>query len=96
MVSPPFHSQAPLDTPEQDSPTRPVRDNYESKKDELAKKISDVVGAEWTVDINPNQIYAYAKDGYAKESPGAMIAAYANTTLLFHILYIQSWQDAED
>ncbi|KAK9442302.1 hypothetical protein VB005_03361 [Metarhizium brunneum] len=53
-----------------------VRDNYESKKDELAKKISDVVGAEWTVDINPNQIYAYAKDGYAKESPGAMIAAY--------------------
>ncbi|KAF5139074.1 hypothetical protein E5D57_002863 [Metarhizium anisopliae] len=52
-----------------------VRDNYESKKDELAKKISDVLGAEWTVDINPNQIYAYAKDGYAKESPGAMIAA---------------------
>ncbi|KID74367.1 hypothetical protein MBR_06466, partial [Metarhizium brunneum ARSEF 3297] len=66
----------PLAIRKDDSPTRPVRDNYESKKDELAKKISDVLGAEWTVDINPNQIYAYAKDGYAKESPGAMIAAY--------------------
>ncbi|EXU96894.1 hypothetical protein X797_009977 [Metarhizium robertsii] len=69
-----------------------VRDNYESKKDELAKKISDVLDAEWTVDINPNQIYAYAKDGYAKESPGAMIAATPRTNK--HTRYVEGveWQ----
>ncbi|OAQ60532.1 hypothetical protein VFPPC_06664 [Pochonia chlamydosporia 170] len=53
-----------------------VRDSWEANKDGLAKKISELLGAEWTIDINPNQIYAYAKDGYAKESPGAMINAY--------------------
>jgi hypothetical protein len=52
-----------------------VRDSWEAKKEGLAKKISEHLGVEWTIDINPNQIYAYAKDGYAKESPGAMIAA---------------------
>lgn len=52
-----------------------MRDEWEAKKPELEKKISDILGVAWTIDINPNQIYAYADDGYAKESPGAMLAS---------------------
>ncbi|KAK2590944.1 hypothetical protein QQS21_011363 [Conoideocrella luteorostrata] len=53
-----------------------IRDNWEAKKADLEKVISDRLGTSWTVDINPSQIYAYAKDGYAKESTGSMITAY--------------------
>ena len=38
------------------------------------KQLSDVLTVPWTVDVNPNQLYAYAADGYAKESLGSCIA----------------------
>ncbi|GJN83194.1 hypothetical protein VFPFJ_11152 [Purpureocillium lilacinum] len=55
-----------------------VRDDWESKKPEFEKSLSDILGEQWTIDINPNQIYAYAVDGYAKESLGSMLAAYVS------------------
>ncbi|KAJ6445393.1 ATP binding protein [Purpureocillium lavendulum] len=55
-----------------------IRDDWESKKAEFEKSISDILGESWTIDINPNQIYAYAIDGYAKESLGSMLAAYVS------------------
>lgn len=53
-----------------------VRDNWEAHKGEWEKKISDLLGEAWTIDINPNQIHAYATDGYAKDATGSMINAY--------------------
>ncbi|KAI8627621.1 hypothetical protein F5Y19DRAFT_465808 [Xylariaceae sp. FL1651] len=53
-----------------------VRDAWDAKKEELEGKISEILGTPWTIDVNPNQIYAYANDGYAKESLGACIYAY--------------------
>lgn len=53
-----------------------IRDEWEAKRPEFEKQISEVLGTEWTIDINPNQIHAYAKEGYAKESTGSCIASY--------------------
>jgi hypothetical protein len=51
-----------------------VRDRWDSVKGEFEQTLSDVLGEAWTIDVNPNQLYAYAEEGYAKEQPGAMIA----------------------
>ena len=53
-----------------------VRDSWDSAKDGLAQDLSSLLGETWTIDVNPNQVYAYATEGYAKEQPGAMIAQY--------------------
>lgn len=53
-----------------------LRDSWEAKKEEIANKTSEILGQTWTVDADEKQIYAYAEEGYAKESPGSMIAQY--------------------
>lgn len=55
-----------------------IRDAWENKKSGFEQQISDSLSVPWTVDINPNQLYAYADEGYAKESPGDCIASYIN------------------
>ncbi|KAK9424860.1 putative Glycosyltransferase 2-like domain-containing protein [Seiridium unicorne] len=55
-----------------------LRDDWDNKKADIEKELSDVLTVPWTVEVNPNQIYAYAGDGYAKESPGSCIAGYIN------------------
>jgi hypothetical protein len=57
-----------------------VRDEWENKKSDYEKRISDMLGESWKIDINLHQVYAYAKDGYAAESPGSMISAYVTIT----------------
>lgn len=52
-----------------------MRDNWESKKEEFDKQLSDVLGESWTFDIDAKNVYPYGEDrSYAKESTGAMIA----------------------
>ncbi|KAK7992054.1 hypothetical protein PG996_012931 [Apiospora saccharicola] len=53
-----------------------VRDEWDNKKAEYEKELSDILTVPWTMEVNPNQVYAYAKEGYAKESLGSCIAAY--------------------
>ncbi|KAI0118072.1 hypothetical protein F4776DRAFT_672962 [Hypoxylon sp. NC0597] len=55
-----------------------VRDEWDNKKSEIEQQLSDILTIPWTIDVNPNQIYAYATDGYAKESLGSCIASYIN------------------
>lgn len=50
-----------------------VRDEWENKKADLEKQLSDILTVPWTVDIDPKQVYAYAGDGYAKDSLGSCI-----------------------
>jgi hypothetical protein len=49
-----------------------VRDDWDAKKADVEKKLSDILGEPWTIDVNPNQIYVYAKDNnsYVKQSLG--------------------------
>ncbi|WYZ34295.1 hypothetical protein EsH8_I_000571 [Colletotrichum jinshuiense] len=59
-----------------------VRDEWESKKEDLQKELSEVLGAEWTLnDISPNELYPYAGDGYAKQSLGSCIAQYVSSAI---------------
>ncbi|KAI1644978.1 uncharacterized protein F4817DRAFT_345192 [Daldinia loculata] len=55
-----------------------IRDEWDNKKFDLEQKLSDTLTTSWTVDVNPNQLYAYAEEGYAKESIGSCIAEYIN------------------
>ncbi|KAH8804601.1 hypothetical protein F5884DRAFT_418998 [Xylogone sp. PMI_703] len=55
------------------------RDNFESKKEDLEKQISEVLGAEWKIDVNPNAIFAYAEpNSYGHNSLGSCVTAYIN------------------
>ncbi|KAL6691755.1 hypothetical protein J3F84DRAFT_352048 [Trichoderma pleuroticola] len=58
-----------------------IRDEWENRKADFEKRLSDLLGAPWKIDINLPQVYAYAQDGYAKESPGSMIASYIEGVL---------------
>ncbi|KAL2880844.1 hypothetical protein SGCOL_003871 [Colletotrichum sp. CLE4] len=59
-----------------------IRDEWESKKEDLQKELSDVLGEEWTLkDINPSALYPYAVDGYAKESLGSCIEQYVSSAI---------------
>ncbi|KAK1971755.1 hypothetical protein LY78DRAFT_45140 [Colletotrichum sublineola] len=59
-----------------------IRDEWDSKKEDLQKELSDVLGAEWTLgEINPNELYPYAGDGYAKQSLGSCIAQYVSSAI---------------
>jgi hypothetical protein len=50
-----------------------VRDEWESKKGDLEKKLAGILGVEWTLDVQPNALYPYATEGYAKDSLGSCI-----------------------
>lgn len=57
-----------------------IRDNWENRKEELEGKISTLLGAPWTVTIDPKAIYPYGEEGsYAKNSTGDMIRQYVES-----------------
>lgn len=60
-----------------------VRDEWEQKQEELQKTLCEVFGTEWTFEADLKQIYAYAEDGYAKQSLGSCVHEY-----VIHILPI--------
>lgn len=54
-----------------------VRDEWDNKKEELEKKLSDVLGVAWTVEVDPKALFPYAEEGsYGNHSPGNLIAEY--------------------
>lgn len=50
-----------------------IRDDWENNRADFEKQISEVLGTSWTIDIQPNAIYAYAKESYAKDSLGSLL-----------------------
>ena len=52
-----------------------VRDKWDANKESLEQELSQAAGGvPWTIDINPNVIYPYAKEGtYAQESLGCAL-----------------------
>ncbi|KAI1207461.1 uncharacterized protein F4807DRAFT_434677 [Annulohypoxylon truncatum] len=55
-----------------------IRDAWDNKKSGFEQQLSDTLTVPWTIEINPNQLYAYAEEGYAKESLGDCISSYIN------------------
>ncbi|KAI0969034.1 hypothetical protein F4678DRAFT_463787 [Xylaria arbuscula] len=55
-----------------------VRDDWDAKKGDLQAKYTELLGTEWTIDVNPNQVYAYATEerSYAKENLGNLLFDY--------------------
>ncbi|MCJ1247059.1 hypothetical protein MMC30_004270 [Trapelia coarctata] len=53
-----------------------IRDDFDSKKPDLESQISKALGVPWTVSIDAAAVLEHAEDGYAKENPGSMFAAY--------------------
>ncbi|KAJ6562322.1 hypothetical protein B0H19DRAFT_1259907 [Mycena capillaripes] len=54
-----------------------VRDEYENKKLDFDKELSDLLGASWTFDFNPLSIYPYAESQhFAKDQPGTVLRLY--------------------
>ncbi|KAK3938769.1 hypothetical protein QBC46DRAFT_389567 [Diplogelasinospora grovesii] len=64
-----------------------VRDEWDNKKADCETQLSDILGETWTIDINPNAIWPYHNDGYAKESLGACIRAYVEGAI-YQIKYL--------
>ncbi|KAL7620055.1 hypothetical protein AAE478_010604 [Parahypoxylon ruwenzoriense] len=55
-----------------------IRDDWDNRKSDLEQQLSNALTTPWTVDVNPNQLYAYATEGYAKQSLGSCIVGYIN------------------
>ena len=52
-----------------------VRDNWENKKEDLEKQISNILGETWTINIDPKAIWPYGEDNsWAKTSTGDLLA----------------------
>jgi hypothetical protein len=49
-----------------------VRDNYEAKKNEIAKQVSGLLGKPFTVVINANEVFAYG-NSYGTSNPAATL-----------------------
>ncbi|KAJ9149791.1 hypothetical protein NKR23_g4092 [Pleurostoma richardsiae] len=71
-----------------------VRDNWEEKKPDFEKQLSEALSVPWTIDIDPKAIYPYAKEGYAKESLGKCIADYVESAI-FKLKYFESISGAD-
>ena len=55
------------------------RDDFDAKKAEWEQAFSAVLGVPWTVEVNPNELYAYAadsSDSSLKSEPGKAAADY--------------------
>jgi hypothetical protein len=44
-----------------------VRDEFDAKRPDLEKRISDFLGASWTIDIDPKNIAPYHTDSTANQ-----------------------------
>ncbi|KAL2136195.1 hypothetical protein VTI74DRAFT_5073 [Chaetomium olivicolor] len=69
-----------------------VRDEWENSKGDLEKRLSELLGTAWTIDVNPNAIWPYHNDGYAKESLGSCIKAYVEGAI-YQLKYITDKYD---
>jgi len=74
-----------------------IRDSWDNVKAGHEKRISDILGEPWTVDVDPLAIYPYAQDDYAKESTGDMIANYIGDATSQLESYVSNFgDDAKD
>ncbi|KAF4774857.1 hypothetical protein HER10_EVM0004082 [Colletotrichum scovillei] len=59
-----------------------IRDDWENKREDFQKQLSDVLGTEWTLkDISPVALYPYAEESYAKERLGSCIESYVESAI---------------
>ena len=62
-----------------------VRDDFDAQKPEWEKELGEIFGVPWTVEINQNELYAYAadnSDSEIKSRPGYTCAKCVRSPLL--------------
>jgi len=50
-----------------------VRDEWDAKKADLEKNLSEALGTEWTIEADPLAIYPYATSDWGKNSIGSVL-----------------------
>ncbi|KAL8794624.1 MAG: hypothetical protein Q9195_002820 [Heterodermia aff. obscurata] len=58
-----------------------IRDVWETAQPDLERKLSDLLGVQWKIDIDFPYIYTFAESGYAKDNPGGMAKSYVEGAL---------------
>ncbi|KAI1264389.1 hypothetical protein F5Y18DRAFT_390332 [Xylariaceae sp. FL1019] len=58
-----------------------VRDDWDAKKEDVEKRLSEMLETPWTISVNPNQVFAYAKTDYPKQNLGKCIYEYFDGSL---------------
>ncbi|KAJ3344102.1 hypothetical protein HDU93_003265 [Gonapodya sp. JEL0774] len=71
-----------------------VRDGFESKKEQLEAKITELLGQKWTIEINPNAIFPYSVEGsYGRDSLGECLTAYVEATVATIEQFVKDYAD---
>ena len=50
-----------------------VRDEWDSKKADEEKSLSEILGTEWTIEANPADIHPYASSDWGQNSIGSVL-----------------------
>ncbi|KAL0574548.1 hypothetical protein V5O48_007411 [Marasmius crinis-equi] len=69
-----------------------LRDNYESKKEELEKTISDLLGVSFKLNLNANEIWAYNEDT-SNTRAGSVFEGYVNGFIYCLKRYVEKYED---
>ncbi|KAI1026786.1 hypothetical protein LB505_000768 [Fusarium chuoi] len=57
----------------------PVRDSWENTKEDHKKKLSEILGQPWTINIDPKALYPYAEEGsWGHTSMGDLIVKFVS------------------
>ncbi|KAI0154635.1 hypothetical protein GGR57DRAFT_107107 [Xylariaceae sp. FL1272] len=70
-----------------------VRDDWDAKKEDVEKKLSEMLETPWTISVNPNQVFAYAKSDYPKQNLGNCIHEYFDSSTRRLQEYIDKYGD---
>jgi hypothetical protein len=70
-----------------------VRDEWDSSKQDFEQQLSTLLGQPWTIEVNPNAIWPYHNDGYAKDSLGSCIKSYVDSAI-YQIKYLSGRYDS--
>ncbi|KAF6764283.1 hypothetical protein DFP72DRAFT_419398 [Ephemerocybe angulata] len=68
-----------------------IRDNYDSKKEELEAKATELLGTKFTINFDPPEVWAYATD--STSSAGSIFAGYAEGFVSGLKSYLEYYED---
>ncbi|KAJ3523069.1 hypothetical protein NMY22_g11610 [Coprinellus aureogranulatus] len=68
-----------------------VRDNYESKKEDLESQATEIIGTKFTINFNPNQVMAYATD--SSSTAGYILSGYAEGFISGLKSFVKEYED---
>ncbi|KAJ3523070.1 hypothetical protein NMY22_g11611 [Coprinellus aureogranulatus] len=68
-----------------------IRDNYESKREDLESQATEIIGTKFTINFNPNQVMAYATD--SSSTAGYILSGYAEGFISGLKSFVSEYED---